>query len=232
MAIFPHDCPHCGVVKSGFALFSAHIFKHDTIGNGIFSIDSAFAAFCPSCEMPICGKLKGNFRKSSLHSQIIQDILGRQENLEKMGLIVCEVFPEQKQAKSPEHCPAPIEKAFIQAEKLFVMSGQEEPSATMYRKSIDLSFKYKLGESATNNLNKNIKFAEQNGIITPQMEEWSHVVRLGGNEGAHDFTDMTKEQLIETRAFAEAFLTYVWTLPTRVAEHKEKAVSDISKIEN
>lgn len=62
-------------------------------------------------------------------------------------------------------------------------------------------------------------------MLTPDLQEWAHQVRLGGNDAAHDEEPFTKEEAEELLDFTELYLTYVYTLPGRLAERKARAVA-------
>ena len=63
-------------------------------------------------------------------------------------------------------------------------------------------------------------------LITHPMQEWSHQIRLDGNEAAHEEDeDFTKEQATQMKEFAELLLIYAFTLPERMrqAQAREKS---------
>ena len=58
------------------------------------------------------------------------------------------------------------------------------------------------------------------GVITQDLREWAHQIRLDGNDAVHDEDPFKKEEAEELLDFTELFLTYVYTLPGRLAAKK------------
>lgn len=59
------------------------------------------------------------------------------------------------------------------------------------------------------------------GLITKDMQEWAHKIRLEGNEAIHELEEPTKEQAVELQLFTELMLTYLFTLPAKVRANIE-----------
>jgi hypothetical protein len=55
------------------------------------------------------------------------------------------------------------------------------------------------------------------------LKDWAHQVRLGGADAAHDADPFTSAEAEELLDFAELYLTYVYTLPGRLKERRERA---------
>jgi hypothetical protein len=60
------------------------------------------------------------------------------------------------------------------------------------------------------------------GQLTPAMGDWSHEIRLEGNDAVHDDEPETEDDARAAQKFAEAFLTYVYTLPEMVRANRAK----------
>jgi hypothetical protein len=60
------------------------------------------------------------------------------------------------------------------------------------------------------------------GTLTPAMGDWSHEVRLDGNAAIHDDEPESQEDAETTHRFAEAVLTYAFTLPAIVKTNRAK----------
>lgn len=63
-------------------------------------------------------------------------------------------------------------------------------------------------------------------IITEDIRDWGHEIRLTGNIGAHPDEDglkgVTKEDAEQMMQFMERYLEYVYVLPAKVAEQRCK----------
>ena len=66
----------------------------------------------------------------------------------------------------------------------------------MFRKSLDVGLRY-LAPDAKGNLIKRIKYCAENGFLTPALAEWSHHIRIEGNDAAHDGDPFTVEEAEE-----------------------------------
>jgi hypothetical protein len=53
------------------------------------------------------------------------------------------------------------------------------------------------------------------------MMEWAETIRVVGNE-IHELEDISAEDAADAAHFVETFLTYMFTLPARVARFKER----------
>ena len=60
-------------------------------------------------------------------------------------------------------------------------------------------------------------------VLTPDLKDWAHQVRLGGADAAHDSDPFTSIEAKELLDFVELYLTYVYTLPGRLKERRERA---------
>jgi hypothetical protein len=77
-------------------------------------------------------------------------------------------------------------------------------------------------------LNSRIKQAQTDHLITPEMAEWAHEVRLDANEQRHADEDVplpTKEEAEKTIEFAKALAEFLFVLPAMVNRGRQKPVS-------
>ncbi|MBZ3920417.1 hypothetical protein Xtri_13470 [Xanthomonas campestris pv. trichodesmae] len=93
----------------------------------------------------------------------------------------------------------------------------------MFRKALDVSTKELDPQSANRNLKPRIDALYQSGKLTADLKDWAHLIRLDGNEGAHDEDELTGEQIEQLESFTELFLIYTFTLPAEVSRRKEQA---------
>ncbi len=103
--------------------------------------------------------------------------------------------------------------------------GDPDASGAMSRKVVDASTQQLLGEESKkyNNIQGRIDALAAANKLTPDLRDWAHQVRLGGNDAAHDLDPFTQEEADELLSFAELYLTYVYSLPARLKERRERA---------
>jgi len=101
----------------------------------------------------------------------------------------------------------------------------------MSRKVVDVSTQQLLGEKSKDyrDIRGRIDALAADNKLTPDLKDWAHQVRLGGNDAAHDLDPFTPEEADELLNFAELYLTYVYTLPGRLKERRERAEKDKEK---
>lgn len=70
-----------------------------------------------------------------------------------------------------------------------------------------------------------IEQASTDGVLTRQMQEWAHEIRLSANEPRHaddQFEGATPEEAEQALEFASALGEYLFVLPARVSKWKQK----------
>jgi hypothetical protein len=92
----------------------------------------------------------------------------------------------------------------------------------MFRKALDVGTKILDPSSKNLTLFKRIDDLSDKGLITEAMRDWSHEIRLDGNDAVHDEQPETPADAAAMQKFTEAFLTYAFSLPTMVAENRAK----------
>ncbi len=90
----------------------------------------------------------------------------------------------------------------------------------MYRRSLDVGLKIAFPDMP-GMLDAKLKKLVEQKILPDAIGEWSHGVRLIGNEAAHDLEGVTKDDLIDARAFIDTVLRYLFTLPAQIASRKK-----------
>lgn len=86
----------------------------------------------------------------------------------------------------------------------------------MFRRAIDIGTKQYSDEVTAWKLEKRIDKLHAEGLITKDLKEWAHKIRLEGNEAVHEIEEPTKEQATELALFTEMVLMYLYTLPEKV----------------
>ena len=118
----------------------------------------------------------------------------------------------------PDDVKKPLRQAIASLE-----SGSWDASTTMSRRALEEAM-IDLGATGAN-LQKKIDDLATVHKITPDLKDWAHETRLGGNLGAHGsktkkFAD--EEDAKEILEFSTWFLRYVYVLPAQLAARRAK----------
>jgi Domain of unknown function (DUF4145) len=143
-----------------------------------------------------------------------------------VGFVLLKSYPGQMPSTVPVHVPAPLDRYYRQAAE-GCQSGHSDASGAMSRKVVDVSTQLLLGEESKKygNIRDRIDALAAKDLLTPDLMEWAHQVRLGGNDAAHDEDPYTPEEAEELLSFAELYLTYVYSLPGRLKARRERATA-------
>jgi Domain of unknown function (DUF4145) len=138
------------------------------------------------------------------------------------GFTFLTLLPHPESPRVPGYLPTPLPNLFMQAADS-LRRGSWDASGAMSRKVLDVSTKEQLkGLSApVKDLAPRIDKLASIGRLTDDLRAWAHQIRLGGNDAAHDEDPFTKEEAEELLDFTELFLTYIYTLPGRLAAKKK-----------
>lgn len=143
------------------------------------------------------------------------------------GFPLLHTYPKPAPPRCPEHTPDNLKRLFLQAVDA---SKRDAPDASgaMSRKVIDNSTQMLLKgeEKKLGTIYGRIEALKGNGTLTPELAEWAHEVRLGGNDAAHDLEPFTPEEAGELLDFVELYLIYVYTLPERLKLRRAKAAEE------
>lgn len=62
-------------------------------------------------------------------------------------------------------------------------------------------------------------------MLTPDMKEWAHEIRLGGNDAAHEEKPFTKQEAERLYTFSLLVFNYLFMLPGMLAEARGAPVA-------
>ena len=134
-----------------------------------------------------------------------------------------EIHPKQAAIVAPEWVPERIANNYIEAcDSLRRRSFSS--AVMMFRKVLDRATRelFSEGDAVSPNLSKRIDQLAKQNRITAAMRDWAHVIRLDGNEAAHD-EDPDMASATQIQQFTELFLLYCFTLPERVMLYHDQA---------
>ncbi len=134
--------------------------------------------------------------------------------------VLAGTFPSPQLPQTPNHLLPEIKILYMQA---FDNEKRKnwDSCGGICRKILDVSTAL-LGADKSKNLFNRIEELEGKRLLTPDLKEWAHAIRLDGNTALHDPTLFTEEEAIQIRSFTEIFLKYVYELPGMLDERKAK----------
>jgi hypothetical protein len=189
-------CPHCNVVSN----FSSHSSTSGQWGDGASRRQlTAMSMLCHNCGGIIMSFTEQNERGH--HSE-------------------WKTFPSSI-PRVDETVPAKVSQDYVSAVNCASI-GEFKAAATMFRRCLQ---QIMLDKSAKGNtLNDQIKDLEARQIITADLKDWAHEIRLWGNEGAHPSDDgldeLTSEEVEVIQDFLERLFDYIYIMPAKVASSR------------
>ncbi len=104
-------------------------------------------------------------------------------------------------------------------------NGCFKSACVMFRRALQ-NAALKLGTNKKDKLQDQIDDLENRKIITSDLKEWAHEIRMVGNDGAHPFEDqfdeIGKEDALEIRDFLAGFVDYVFVMKKKFEERKKR----------
>ena len=207
MAEMVLECPHCRAERIGCNLIAQHL----KVAEDYTRIWNVFLV-CRNCNNGIVVELEGQS-----HFEEPTKFTGDPRSI---GYKIDRVYPRTEQT-IPEHVSVEIRQNYEEA--MDSLQRQKWTSAAMmFRKILDRATKELDQSLAELNLFKRIETLVERRDLTPAMRDLATIIRLDGNEANHD-EDPDEATAHQLQGFTELFLTYAFTLPKRVEQHKEKA---------
>ena len=204
---FQYDCPHCATKQAGFVVQYQWASRN---GGAI----SNLLAICGVCNR---GLLIESFDR---HSTGHPDLVCYQLTFPEDRFHIMGVWPDGSHA-IPSGAPSNVTAFFTQG--IENHAGRRwDAAGAMFRKTLDVSTKLIHPESKSLTLFKRIEKLVEVGLLTPAMGDWSHEIRLDGNDAVHDEDPETAEDSLASLKFTEAFLNYAFSLPEMVSRNRKK----------
>jgi len=219
MPTFLAECPHCGGEKVGFSMnYQNRILNASPM---IASHRIIVFAQCGGCERGLIVEYdnRGQATKNTP--------MDCPSDPESFGWVKNASYPASTPTRVPAHANDQLKRFFAQAGGA-LKRGDWDASGAMSRKVIDVSTKQMLGEESKNyhNIKGRIDALAAKGSITSDLKDWAHEIRLGGNDAAHDEDPYTETEANELFEFADLYLTYVYTLPGRLKERRDRSAAE------
>lgn len=220
---FTTDCPHCGTAHAGFTgIAQSCIDQREHRGDW--------------CVFLTCNHCRKGIVTEVLDSSITQEgpmgwnlpvtlVLSGAVPSHREPFVVTAIYPRIPHPTAPSDVPPKIAATYIEAQEN-LRTGKLETSMILSRKCMELATKAVRGEAGQfEKLAKRIQSLRTEGVITKDMAEWAHAVRLDANEFVHTDEDATRTQAEDLLHFTEAFLLYAFTLPAMVSRRAVDAAS-------
>ena len=201
------DCPHCSTKKAAFRV--AYFWNHGEINKWGNSL-----AICAVCDQGIVLLTADN--GSTRHSNFLE----RDVKFSSERFKVLSIWPEGA-LRVPENVPDNIASFYSQGSEN-LLAKRWDAAGSMFRKSLDIATKTLDPALKSLKLFHRIEKLHKDGLITDALRDWSHELRLEGNEAVHDDEPETQDDASTSQKFAEAFLTYTFTLPALVIANRKK----------
>lgn len=213
---FNLSCPHCLRDNAVLEAFAELQINNSNMSNIAYSCRSCGGAGIAVVEKYSSGAtpaLALALAKQNGHVNVM--IPGQS------GFTLREVFPKPSIITAPECTPPRAAQSYIEA-KENIQRSRFDTAVMLCRKVLDIVTRNLLGDdSKDEKLVKRISMLHSKGIITEQMKDWAHIVRIDSNGAVHSDEEFTKEDTEEMLGFTEVFLIYSFTLPAMVEAKKQ-----------
>ncbi|MCY4431299.1 MAG: DUF4145 domain-containing protein [Rhodospirillales bacterium] len=128
------------------------------------------------------------------------------------------IAPQHPKPGAPEHTPDAVAKFFRQG-RSSLQAGHYDAAGSMYRKTLETALKNAFPNlSGDLTLYKRIEAAKEQGGLTEALADWAQRIRGLGNNAAHEEEPFDENDAKMLDQFTELMLTYVFTLPGKLAE--------------
>lgn len=153
-------------------------------------VKSYSTAYCPLCFKP--NMFLFNVRSKHLHH--IRETF-KKDPLKPMGglnvIHITKTYPKPFQAVEHPHWPEGSVKLFVHAQEMSSRNDPAESIVVSCRSVLEVAVK-ELGAKGSNLASKIDDLAAK-GMITEAMKQWSHRVRIAGNEAVHEISATHEE---------------------------------------
>lgn len=207
MAAIAHQCPHCLV--ENIAL--------DIVAQSWGGPPNYLHLGCSGCGMPSAVEMVDETGRGRLAS--VEEFPA---SIQRFGWRVARLWPAVPTPNIPDHLPPEVARAFQQAETAFPQKRMEEPAAGSYGRALDIGTRA-LAPKFEGTLFGRIKHLAAEGLITRDLAEWAHEVRLVRNDALHTPEGVTRAELTDVRGLTDMILRYMFTLPGMIRARRAEA---------
>lgn len=196
-------CPHCGVSTPLITIVGDPVFHHTDSIVGYWY----YTGQCSKCKDIILF-----FGYSSNTTRI--------DNAKRVIRInALKMYPSVESI--PNNMPQKAQRFYKQS-----MESMHAPDGAIMLAASAIDAMLKDKGFSDGSLYSRIELAAKNHLLTEQMKEWAHEIRLSANEPRHaddNFEGASKEDAEQVLQFAKALGEYLYDLPSRIEKWKSKA---------
>ncbi len=121
----------------------------------------------------------------------------------------------------PDHVPDNI-TIFFQQGMDNLNKNNWDAAGAMFGKVIDITTK-KIDPELKGSLYERIEQLAKKHLITPDLKDWAHKIRLIRNDALHEASPTGEQEAHDIQIFTDLFLRYVFTLPGILEERRNTA---------
>lgn len=191
-------CPHCNTENTGFTA-EISIQPDSTIRHFLIPF------VCNSCSQMVVADVSSPWDPTRRYKGNIANW---------PDIKVNKIYPQPLVASPLPHLPDKIQSVYLQA-KNSVFRKCPDAAGAMARKTLEMTCKH-IDGSYNGTLFKHIDYLHSKGLITKDLKEWAHTIRLEGNNAAHGEALISEEDSEDILNFTEMFLMYTISMPEMV----------------
>lgn len=205
MGVLVMDCPHtnCSATHASFTVKASYLYKPGN-GSHIYWLTLA----CPVCAAAVLVKC------SSLSSYDPIQVHGPIDKIADTRVLSTD--PQPAATSAPDFVEPNVARTFERANGA-IKRGEAETAGMLLRKMLDSVISNKFPHTGNGMLGSKMAKLVPNTDLPESIVNWAKELKDLGNEAAHEAHDPDMAQITELRDFAELLLTYVYTLPHRLA---------------
>jgi hypothetical protein len=203
LAVHRLECPFCEE-KGNFSTVNHFIQKHSATKR-ILNYDIMRCGNCSTLMMVFWSSAIGGFTARGMHD------------------FRCVPWP-RKTTKFPDHWPPDVGRYWLQARRSLEAKNWDA-AAVMARSAVQLTARYNGAKGS--NLKQEIDDLGTKGLLPPVMVEWSHEIRVLGNESAHPKpgdTGTKQKDATDIVEFLGQLLLVVYDLPHQIGQYRARKI--------
>ena len=223
------DCPYCGTKKSGFQAEGQfrRLESYNPMSYNHSYEDWVFMS-CGNCRQTISAVYLYN-GKNTPSIDIWSKKHGDPKNF---GFKYTNHYPKETAFDEPKFVPDKVLIPYQQAISN-ITSSNWDAAGTMARKTLDVATKdmvrteFETREEEQERLLKKplhfrIEELEKHNLLTKALAELAYVLKNEGNDASHEEEPYAEDDARKIAEYAQALLTYIYTIPGMVAEVRAK----------
>jgi hypothetical protein len=189
---------------------------------------------CVRCSFPVIVEVARSAEEPAFSAP-----LQLREDFHANGYQVIKIYPTAARPEDlPDHVPDAIAAPYEQACRSLHVNDYDL-AGMGFRKSLDVATKHAIRQYSPStsadsvlkqSFQKRINFLHENQIITTDLRHWADLVRVEGNDAAHEEHPFTSDQAYQIHHFARVFLMYVFTMP-KMVEIYRSAPTEVGETE-